>query len=173
VAIIVSFGGKIPRIASTAFIAENAVLVGDVEIGEDSSIWFGTVVRGDFAPIRIGKRCNIQDNVVAHADSQETGLVLEDEATVGHSAVLHGVRIGTGSLIGMGAILLSGSIVGAHSMVAAGSVLREGCRIPDDCLAAGNPAVVKGPLRGKAAAWTKTGADEYVNLASRYRSRQL
>ncbi len=172
-AIVLNFGGKAPRIATTTFIAENAVVVGDVEIGEDSSLWFGAVVRGDFAPIRIGNRCNIQDNVVAHADSHEMGLVLEDEVTVGHSAVLHGVRIGKGSLIGMGAILLSGSVVGSHSMVAAGSVVREGCCIPEGTLAAGNPAVVKGPLRAKAEAWAKTGASEYVRLAVRYRSQRL
>jgi gamma-carbonic anhydrase len=170
VAIILSFAGKTPRIATTAFIAQNAVVVGDVEVGEDSSIWFGAVVRGDFAAIRIGRRCNIQDNVVVHADGQEKGLVLEDDVSVGHSAVLHGERIGSGSLIGMGAILLSGSVVGAHCMLAAGSVLREGACIPEGSFAAGNPAVVKGALKGKAAAWANTGAGEYVKLASQYRS---
>ncbi len=165
---ILSFDGKTPRIADGAFIAENATIVGDVEIGEETSVWFGAVLRGDFAPIRIGKRCNIQDNVVVHADIPETGLVLEDEVTVGHAAVLHGSRIGKGCLIGMGAILLSGSIVGRRSMLAAGSVLREGCRVPDESLAAGNPAVVKGPLRGKAAGWVDSGASEYLAMARRY-----
>jgi carbonic anhydrase/acetyltransferase-like protein (isoleucine patch superfamily) len=172
-AIIVEFAGKTPRVASTAFIADNAVLVGDVEIGDDSSIWFGAVLRADFAPIRIGRMCNIQDNVVAHADSSDLGLTVEDNVTVGHSAIVHGVRIKRGCLIGMGAILLSGSDIGANTFVAAGSVVREGDRLPPNSLAAGNPAVVKRALDGNAARWVATASDEYARLARQYRSGGL
>jgi carbonic anhydrase/acetyltransferase-like protein (isoleucine patch superfamily) len=172
VPIIVEFEGRLPRIAASAFIAPNATIVGDVEIADNVSIWFGAILRGDFAPIRIGRNCNIQDNVVAHAESRETGLVLEENVTVGHSAILHGELIEKGCLIGMGAILLSGSVIGAGSMVAAGSVVREYCKIPPNCLAAGNPAEVKKALQGNAARWAANAADIYAGLAQRYKADQ-
>jgi carbonic anhydrase/acetyltransferase-like protein (isoleucine patch superfamily) len=167
--IIVEFEGRSPRIAASAFIAPNATIVGDVEIADDVSIWFGAVLRGDFAPIRIGRNCNIQDNVVAHGENRETGLVLEEDVTVGHSAIIHGARIEKKCLIGMGAVLLSGSIIGAGSLVAAGSVVREHCKIPPNCLAAGNPAEVKRALQGNAARWAANAADDYAKLANRYK----
>jgi carbonic anhydrase/acetyltransferase-like protein (isoleucine patch superfamily) len=167
--IILEFSGKRPTIGSNAFIAESAVLVGDVEIGEGTSIWFGAVLRADFAPIRIGRKCNVQDNVVVHADSRDAGLVVDDEVTIGHSAIVHGARIGRGCLIGMGAILLSGSVIGPNSLVAAGSVVRENEHIPGNCLAAGNPATIKKDLEGNAARWAATAADDYAALAARYR----
>lgn len=169
--VIVAFQGRSPRIAASAFIAENATIVGDVEIGENASIWFGAVLRADFAPIRIGANCNIQDNVVAHAESRETGLVLEDDVTVGHSAVLHGTRVGKGALIGMGAILLSGSVIGQGCLVAAGSVVRENCTIPAGYLAAGNPAEPKKPLEGSALRWAAHAASDYVALARKYQTK--
>jgi carbonic anhydrase/acetyltransferase-like protein (isoleucine patch superfamily) len=155
--IIVEFEGRSPRIAASAFIAPNATIVGDVEIADDVSIWFGAVLRGDFAPIRIGRNCNIQDNVVAHGENRETGLVLEEDVTVGHSAIIHGARIEKKCLIGMGAL------------VAAGSVVREHCKIPPNCLAAGNPAEVKKALQGNAARWAANAADDYAKLANRYK----
>ena len=167
--IILEFQGRSPRIAASAFIAPNAVLVGDVEIGEATSVWFGAVLRADFGPIRIGKDCNVQDNVVAHAESPTEGLVVEDRVTVGHCAILHGAHIGRGCLIGMGAILLSGSRIGAGSFIAAGSVVREGAVIPAHTLAAGNPAVSKRKLDGRAAEWVALGADSYLALVQKYR----
>ena len=167
--LIVAFRGISPRIAASAFIAENATIVGDVEIGENASVWFGAVVRADFAHIRIGANCNLQDNVVAHAESRETGLVLEDDVTVGHGAILHGSRVGKGCLIGMGAILLSRSVIGANSLIAAGSVVREDAFIPGNSVAAGNPAVVKKELEGSAARWAASGADSYVRLVRQFR----
>lgn len=165
---IVEFSGKRPKIASTAFVADNAVIVGDVEIGEEVSIWFGAVIRADFASIRIGDKCNIQDNVVIHADSRDAGLVVENDVTVGHGAIVHGARIGRGCLIGMGAILLSGSIIGPNSLVAAGSVVRENDNVPGDSLIAGNPAVVKKALKGNAARWAATAAQDYADLSQCY-----
>jgi len=173
--VIVEFEGRSPRIAASAFIAPNAVLVGDVEIGENASVWFGAVLRGDFAPIRVGAGCSIQDNVVAHGDNPGEGLLLEERVTVGHSAILHGSFIGRECLIGMGAIVLSGSRIGARSLIAAGSVVREGSTIPANTLVAGNPAVSKKTLDGRAADWVASAADEYLGLVQKYRghSRQL
>jgi carbonic anhydrase/acetyltransferase-like protein (isoleucine patch superfamily) len=166
--LIVPFNGRSPRIAPSAFIAENATIVGDVEIGENSSVWFGAVLRADFGPIRIGAKCNIQDNVVAHAEERETGLVLEDDVTVGHCAILHGARVGRGCLIGMGAILLSRSVIGFGTLIAAGSVVREGCAIPPNSLAGGNPAIIKKALSGNSARWASSAASDYAELARRY-----
>jgi carbonic anhydrase/acetyltransferase-like protein (isoleucine patch superfamily) len=168
--VIVELEGRSPRIAASAFIAPNAVLVGDVDVGENASVWFGAVLRADFAPIRIGPGCSIQDNVVAHADAPGAGLILEERVTVGHSAILHGAFIGRECLIGMGAILLSGSRIGAGSFVAAGSVVREGSTIPPNTLAAGNPAVSKKVLDGRAAEWVALAADEYLKLVLKYRN---
>jgi carbonic anhydrase/acetyltransferase-like protein (isoleucine patch superfamily) len=166
--IIVEIEGRSPRIAPSAFIAPNAVLVGDVEVGENSSIWYGAVLRADFAPIRIGHSCNIQDNVVAHGDPISNGLVLDERVTVGHCAILHGAWIGKECLIGMGAVLLSGSRIGSGSFVAAGSVVREHVEVPPGTLAAGNPAVNKRTLDGSAAKWISLGAEEYLKLVKRY-----
>jgi carbonic anhydrase/acetyltransferase-like protein (isoleucine patch superfamily) len=169
--IVVELEGRSPRIAASAFIAPNAVVVGDVEIGENTSVWYGAVLRADFGPIRIGRFCNIQDNVVVHGETVAEGLIVEDRVTVGHGAILHGSWIGTECLIGMGAILLSGSRIGARSLVAAGSVVGQGFEVPPDTLAAGNPAVVKKILDGNAADWVARAADEYVQLVAKYRSQ--
>lgn len=166
-AVIVEFEGRRPRIAESAFVAPTAVLLGDVEVGENASIWFGAVLRADFAPIRIGPGCNVQDNVVIHAETEQ-GTVLEDRVTVGHGAILHDCWIGKGALIGMGAILLDRSRVGSRSLVGAGSVLKEGFVVPDGTLAIGNPAVNKKALEGKATEWVARGADDYLQLIKRY-----
>src|SRR5438270_6881937 len=153
----------------------NANMIGNVDVDEKSGICFGAVLRADFAPNRIGHACSIQDNVIAHADAPGAGLILEERVTVGHGAILHGAFIGRECLIGMGAILLSGSRIGAGSFVAAGSVVREGSTIPPNTLAAGNPAVSKKVLDGRAADWVALAADEYLKLVLKYRnhSRQL
>lgn len=166
-AIIVEFEGRRPRIAKSAFLAPTAVLLGDVEVGENASIWFGAVLRADLAPIRIGPGCNIQDNVVIHSETEQ-GTFLEDRVTVGHGAILHDCWIGKESLIGMGAILLDRSRVGSRSLVGAGSVLRERFEVPDGMLAVGNPAVNKKMIEGNAAEWVSRGADDYLNLIKRY-----
>jgi len=106
---------------------------------------------------------------VAHGESRQTGLVLDDDVTVGHGAILHGSKIGRGCLIGMGAILLSNSVIGPNSLIAAGSVVRENDFIPENSVAAGNPAVVKKALEGNAARWVASGADSYVRLARYFR----
>lgn len=168
-ALIVQFKGKTPRIAPTAFIAPNATIVGDVDIGENASVWFGAVLRADYGPIRIGDECNVQDNVVVHSDAGQA-TILEPRVTVGHAAILHGCWIDSGSLIGMGAILLTGSRVGAGAMIAAGSVVQERYVVPPEMLAAGIPAVVKKRVEGRAAEWQQLGAVSYVELSNAYRT---
>ena len=164
---LIAINGRSPTVAKSAFVAENAVLIGDVEIDEDASIWFGAVLRGDFGPIRVGARSNIQDNVVVHSEG-ELAAIVEPNVTVGHSAIIHACTIGPGCVIGMGAILLSGSRIGAGSMIAAGSVVLERFEVPAGVLAAGNPAEVKKTLDGRAAQWLEGGADSYVALKQRY-----
>lgn len=166
-AILIEFEGKRPRVASTAFVAHTAVLLGDVEVAENASIWFGAVLRGDFGPIRIGPGCNVQDNVVIHAETGQ-GTVLQERVTVGHGAILHDCWIGKDSLIGMGAILLDRSRVGTGSLVGAGSVVKERFEVPDGTLAVGNPAINKKKLEGNSAEWVARGADDYLRLIKRY-----
>ena len=122
-----------------AFKAKNAIVTGDVRLGKDVGIWFSCVVRGDDAPLEIGRRTNIQDLTMIHAD---TGVpnVIGEEVTVGHRCVLHGAHVGDRSLIGMGAVLLGGSVIGSESIVAAGAVVREGYEVPAGTLVAGVPA---------------------------------
>jgi len=166
-AVLIEFEGKRPRIASSAFVAHTAVLLGDVEVAENASIWFGAVLRGDFGPIRIGPGCNVQDNVVIHAETGQ-GTVLQERVTVGHGAILHDCWIGKNSLIGMGAILLDRSRVGTGSLVGAGSVVKERFEVPDGTLAVGNPAINKKRLEGNSAEWVARGADDYLRLIKRY-----
>jgi carbonic anhydrase/acetyltransferase-like protein (isoleucine patch superfamily) len=166
-AVLIEFEGKRPRVASTAFVAHTAVLLGDVEVAENASIWFGAVLRGDFGPIRIGPGCNVQDNVVIHAETGQ-GTVLQERVTVGHGAILHDCWIGKDSLIGMGAILLDRSRIGTGSLVGAGSVVKERFEVPDGTLAVGNPAINKKKLEGNSADWVARGADDYLRLIKRY-----
>jgi len=139
---LIAHHGKMPRVDGSAFIADTAVLIGDVEIGADSSIWFGTVLRGDINRIVIGKRTSIQDNCVVHVDSDKP-TVVGDDVTVGHGAILHGCVVGNAVLVGMGAIVLDGAEIGDGSVVAAGAVVRERDKIPPNTLVAGVPAMPK------------------------------
>lgn len=124
-----------------AAMADNARITGEVELGKDTTIWFGVVIRGDDALVKIGKRTNVQDLTMVHADPGVPN-VIGDDVTIGHGCVLHGKSVGDGSLIGMGAILLAGSVVGKQCIVAAGAVVRENFVVPDGSLVAGVPAKV-------------------------------
>jgi len=166
-AILIEFENKRPRVAASAFVAPNAVMIGDVDVGENSSIWFGAVLRGDLAPIKIGPSCNLQDNVVVHSETEQ-GTVLQERVTVGHGAILHDCWIGRDTLIGMGAVLLDRSRIGAGCLVGAGSVVKERFEVPDGMLVVGNPAVIKKKLEGNAAEWVARGADDYLHLIKRY-----
>src|SRR5215213_3416160 len=141
-----SFQNLSPRIHETAFIAENAVIIGDVEIGEDSSVWYGSIIRGDVNHIRIGARTNIQDACVLHVTARTHPTILEDEITLGHRVTLHGCYVETGCLIGIGAIVMDGVRVGRNSLVGAGSLVTPHIEIPPRSLVLGSPARVKREL---------------------------
>ena len=144
--IVIPFAGKQPRFGERVFVAENVTLVGDVEIGNDCSIWFGTVLRADIDAIRIGSRTNVQDNCVFHVTGGVFPTILAEEVTVGHAAVVHGCTVKRGALIGMGSRVLDGAVVGEQALVAAGAVVSEGMIVPPRTLVAGVPAKIKRPL---------------------------
>jgi carbonic anhydrase/acetyltransferase-like protein (isoleucine patch superfamily) len=141
-----SFRGVQPKIPSSAYVDESAQVIGDVELGEQSSVWCNAVLRGDMYYIRIGNRTNVQDNSVIHTRTGSHPTILEDEVTVGHSVTLHGCYVEQGSLIGIGSILLDDVRVGTQSLVAAGSLISPGTIIPPRSLVMGIPARVKRPL---------------------------
>lgn len=166
--IIIPFGGKTPKIHPSAFIAPGATIIGDVEIGADSSVFYGCVLRGDIGPIRIGERSNIQDNSTMHVDA-DAPCIIGDDVTVGHMALLHGTTIGNGTLVGMKATCLSHSIVGEGSLIAAGAVVLEGQEIPAKSLAAGVPAKVRRELSDEQSGSFIPHAGRYVETARRHR----
>ncbi|MFJ7747702.1 gamma carbonic anhydrase family protein [Peribacillus sp. NPDC097295] len=130
-----------PEIAESAYLAENAVVTGDVKIGDESTIWFNTVIRGDVAPTIIGKRVSVQDNSVLH-QSPNNPLIIEDEVTIGHQVILHSCKIRKGALVGMGSIILDGAEIGEGAFIGAGSLVSQGKVIPPNTLAFGRPAKV-------------------------------
>ena len=162
-------GGRRPKVHPDAYIAPTAVLIGDVMVEKDASIWFGAVLRGDEATITVKEGANVQDNVVVHC-AENLPTVIERNATIGHSAQLEGCVVEQGALVGMGATMLQRSRLGAGSMLAAGAVLREGVQIPPGRLAAGVPATVKMELRGSSNNWVATSAQHYRQRAVRYRA---
>ncbi|RMF91580.1 MAG: gamma carbonic anhydrase family protein [Nitrospinota bacterium] len=137
------FNGIRPKIHETAFIAETAMVIGEVEIGEESSVWFNTIIRGDVGLIRIGNRVNIQDGCLLHNNTGGPYLILEDEVSLGHCVVAHGCTLKRRSLIGIGAIVLDGAVVGEESIVAAGTLVPPGMEIPPRTLVMGSPAKVR------------------------------
>ena len=157
-----------PRIAPDVYLAPGAVVVGDVEIGPGSSVWFNATIRGDVAPIRIGARSHVQDNAVLHVDAGPPCLV-GDDVTIGHGAIVHGTTIGNGVTIGMGAVVLSRSRVGAGAIVAAGAVVPEGREFPPHSLIVGLPAKRVGGVSEEQAADIARGASEYVERAAAHR----
>ena len=164
------FEGKRPRVHPDAYIAPTAVLIGEVEVGAGASVWFGAVLRGDEAPIKVGDGANVQDNAVIHC-ARDLPTVIEHDASVGHSAQLEGCIVETGALVGMGATMLQRSRLGAGSMLAAGAVLGEGQEIPAGHMAAGVPASVKKALDGSSGSWVGTTAQHYRDRAVRYRAK--
>jgi carbonic anhydrase/acetyltransferase-like protein (isoleucine patch superfamily) len=166
---IITFEGQTPRVHPTAFLAPTAVLIGNVEIGEEASVWFGAVLRGDHPDhgIRVGARTSIQDNCVLHVSARGATIV-EDEVTVGHGAVFESCLIRRGSLIGMNSVLLHECEIGEASVVAALSVVPTGMKVPARSLVAGAPATVRKQLQGESAVWVKGSADHYVELSRAY-----
>jgi carbonic anhydrase/acetyltransferase-like protein (isoleucine patch superfamily) len=158
-----------PSIDGSVFRAPGSVVVGDVHIGPDSSVWYNVVIRADVAPVRIGSRTNIQDGSILHADPGFP-CVIGDDVTVGHRAIVHGAKVGNGALIGMGAVLLNGVQVGDEAIVAAGAVVTEGTIIAPGTLYAGIPAKEKRQLDDAARKMGRSGADGYVRNAQRHKS---
>ena len=149
------------------FVAHNATVVGDVTAGEASSFWFNAVVRGDVAPVVIGKRVNVQDGVVIHCD---TGVpnVIEDDVTIGHGAIVHGTFVGRGTLVGMGSVLLSRTRIGRECLIAAGAVVPPDTEVPDRMLVVGVPGKAIRPVNEKDLGYMRWLTDHYVELAERY-----
>ncbi|HEX8452662.1 MAG TPA: gamma carbonic anhydrase family protein [Longimicrobium sp.] len=168
-ATILSFAGISPRIHPSAFVAPTATVIGNVTIGEEASIWFGAVIRGDEPEheIRVGARTSIQDNCVVHVSRQGATLIGAD-VTVGHGAILESCTVGDGALIGMNAVVLQRAVVGDAALIAAGAVVGSGAEIPARHLAAGAPAMVKKELEGESLRWVTTSAAHYVELSRRY-----
>ncbi|MEA2656570.1 MAG: hypothetical protein QOI23_1935 [Chloroflexota bacterium] len=163
-------GGKRPTIHPDAYIAPTAVLIGDVVIGAGASVWFGAVLRGDEAQISVGNGANIQDNVVIHC-ALNLPTVIEQDASVGHSAQLEGCVVEQGAVVGMGATMLQRSRLGAGSLLAAGAVLAEGSEVPPGYMAAGVPAKVKKSLDGSSGNWVGITAKHYRDRAVAYREK--
>ena len=162
------FGDIRPRIDGSAFVADTAVVIGDVALGRDTSVWFGCLVRGDVHRIAIGAETNIQDLTVVHVTGGLHATAIGDRVTVGHRAILHGCTVQDRCLIGMGAIILDGAVVETGAMVAAGALVPPGARIPAGMLAMGSPAKVVRAVTAEEDASTDDSAAQYVALARRY-----
>ena len=165
---IMDFKGKRPKISETAFIAFSASIIGDVEVGDLSSIWFNAVLRGDRNRIKIGNRTSIQDNVVIHADP-ENGVQIGNEVSVGHGAVLHGCRIEDNVLIGMNSTVLNGAEIGKNSIVGANALIPEGKKFPENSLIIGVPGRVKREIEISEIEAIAKNAAEYVEFVREYR----
>jgi gamma-carbonic anhydrase len=166
------FRGVHPQIHATAFVEDSAHVIGDVHIGEESSVWFNAVVRGDVHYIRIGDRTNIQDNSVIHVRHHSHPTILEDQVTVGHSVTLHGCYVERGALIGIGSVLLDDVRVGEYSIVAAGSLVSPGTVIPPHSLVMGFPARVKRTLSSEEVAGLDVFWQNYVEYTRMYREER-
>ncbi len=164
---IYKLGGQMPRIAASAFVSAEATVIGDVTLEDGVSVWPGATLRADNAPIRIGAGSNVQEGAVLHTDPGKP-LVIGQNVTVGHQAMLHGCSIGDGSLIGIQAVVLNGSVVGRDSLVAAGTVVTEGKVFPDQVLILGSPGKVFKELDAAALAMLKESAPTYVRHGQRY-----
>ena len=162
------YRGILPRIHPTAFVDDSAQVIGDVEIGEESSVWMAVVIRGDVHRIRIGRRSNIQDGSVVHVMNQTHPTTIGDNVTVGHAALLHGCTIDDRCLIGMGAILLNGAHIGRDSMIAAGTLVVEEMRVPPRSLVMGSPGRVKRTLTDGEVESIQGYADRYVTYRLDY-----
>jgi carbonic anhydrase/acetyltransferase-like protein (isoleucine patch superfamily) len=164
---LIELDGIRPTIGEDVFLAPTAVLIGNVHIGDRSSVWFGAVLRGDLSRIEVGERCSIQDTAVIHC-AIDLPTIIGDAVTVGHGALLEGCRIEDGAVIGMGATVLQRAHVGERTMIAAGGVVPERMEVAAGVLAAGVPVTVRKPLSGSAARWADMAVQDYQELRRRY-----
>jgi gamma-carbonic anhydrase len=167
---IISFRGMQPQIHESVFFANGCHVIGDVQIGADSSVWFNAVVRGDVCPIRIGEKTNVQDNVTLHVTHDTGPLNIGSHVTIGHGAVLHACTVEDHVLIGMGAVLLDNCVVESWALVAAGSVVRQGFRVPSGMMVAGVPARVVRPITDKERATIAESSENYLRYVDHYRN---
>ena len=163
---LITYEGITPDVHPSVYVAPGAMIIGDVTIGEESSIWFNSVLRGDLEPIQIGCRTNVQDGAVIHTD-KAFPCSIGDDITIGHGAILHGCTISNEALIGMGAILLTGSVIGERAIVAAGALIREGQEILPGSLAVGVPAKVLREVTEGELERAQRGKDDYVERGKR------
>ena len=164
---LIEIDGKRPRVAPGAFVAPTATLIGDVEVAERASIWFGAVLRGDVGKITIGPGTSIQDNAVIHADRGKE-VNVEGDVVVAHGVVLHSCTIKRGAVIGIRSVVLDEAVVGEEAMIGAGSVVKPGAQIPPRHLATGVPARVKKELGGDSLWWVQQGAHDYQQITETY-----
>ncbi|MDH4079052.1 MAG: gamma carbonic anhydrase family protein [Nitrospira sp.] len=165
-----TFQGIKPTIPTSCFIEATAVVIGDVVMGEECSVWFNAVIRGDVHYIRIGDRTNVQDLCMLHVTHDTHPLIIGNGVTIGHSVVLHGCTIRDRVLVGMGAIIMDGAVIGEDSVVGAGALVTEGTVVPPKSLILGSPAKVKRPVTEQELSWIKESADNYVKYAGQYMS---
>lgn len=168
-ALVLAIGDLVPRLDDTAWLAPGSRVLGDVIVGAGSSIWYGAVVRADREAIRIGSRCNLQDNAVIHADPGYPAT-LADEVSVGHAAVLHGCTIGEGTLVGMGAVVMNGASIGSECLIAAGTVVLQETAVPDGSLVTGVPGSVRRELTDEERDRNRSTASTYVDQLRRHRT---
>lgn len=168
---IASYSGKTPVYDSSVYIAENASLIGDVSIGHDSSVWFGTIIRGDLTPIKIGDRTNIQDNSIIHV-ARSGGMIMTvgDNVTVGHGVILHACTIGNFCLIGMGSIILDEAVIGEYSIVGAGALVTRGTVFPPRSMILGSPAKAVRTLSDQEVEGVVQSSKIYIDLKNEYMS---
>ena len=165
---VLEYDGIRPTIGDRVFVAPGAHVIGDVHVGDDTSVWFNAVVRGDVFHIRIGARTNVQDNTVIHVTTGRHPAIIGNDVTIGHRVLLHGCTVEDGCLIGMGAIVMDRAHVGAGSLVGAGALVTEGTEIPPGVLVLGAPARVKRPLTDEEREHLATAPGHYAALAARY-----
>jgi carbonic anhydrase/acetyltransferase-like protein (isoleucine patch superfamily) len=170
---ILDFQGISPKIDPTVFIADNALVIGDVELGAKANVWFFCLVRGDVQSIRVGARCNIQDGCILHVARHGFPLVMEDDVVLGHRVTAHGCHIARGAFIGIGAIILNGARIGEEAIVGAGSVVTPGTVIPPRSLALGTPAKVVRELTEKDFAMMHRTRNNYLDLMEIYKNIPL
>ncbi len=163
-----TFQGIKPTVPRSCFIEATGVVIGDVVMGEDCSVWFNAVIRGDVNSIRIGDRTNVQDLCMLHVTHDTHPLVIGNDVTIGHHVVLHGCTIHDRVLVGMSAIIMDGAVIGEDSVVGAGALVVEGTIVPPKSVILGSPAKVKRPISEKELVWVKESAENYVRYARQY-----
>ena len=167
------YQGKRPQLGRNVYIAPNASVIGDVTLGDDASVWFGAVIRGDLMPIVVGARTNIQDGSVVHITGGKTSTSVGDDVTVGHMVLLHGCTVGHRVLVGMGSILLDGAVIGDDTIIGAGSLVTPGTQIPSGVLALGRPAKVVRPLTDADRDWIRLSSGIYVESGRTFASSEV